>query len=322
MKTIRLTSISLALALGIGLMVGCSSDDNNNNFTLPPIGGYNNSDEVSATNLVAKWSFDGNANEKVNSLTGTETNASYTAGKKGQAWEGSSSESRYAVVDGATSIGALNSFSFAFWINTANTVAPDVPGQGKGAQGIFSLVKPDQFWGALNLFLENPDASKPNRFLVKLLIENKRSGVVWQSQSPVFNVDDALNTWTHIVFTYDSATSRMSAYQDGILGASLSGPYSPETGYPGTYTVYGNDPGDAGNMNGAPLWGSLDFGGSYNRVLFGSMQFETTPSLTSATGQQDWATSFAGKLDEFRIYKAALTPAEVNAIFELEKVGR
>jgi len=321
MKTIRLTSFSLAIALSVGLMVGCGDDDKTT-YTLPPIGGYNSSDEVSSSNLVAKWSFDGNLNESVNGLTGTPTGAAFTAGAKGQAWEGSSTESRYATVDGASAIGALSSFSFSFWINTAGTIAPEVPGQGKGAQGIFALVKPNAFWGAMNLFLENPDASKPNRFLIKLLMENKRSGVVWQSQSPVFNVDNAMNTWTHIVFTYDAATSKMSAYQGGVLGASLSGPYSPETGYPGTYTVYANDPGDASNMNGAALYGNLDFGGSYSKVLFGSMQFETTPSLTSEAGGQDWATSFAGKLDEFRVYKAALTPAEVNAIFELEKAGR
>jgi len=324
MKTVKLTSISLAIALSMSLsLVSCGDDDTSSGPTLPPIGGFNSSDDVSASNLVAKWSFENNVTESKNNLTGTATRAAYTAGVKGQAWQGSSTEDRYAVINGATAVGALSSFTYSIWINTANTVAPgETPGIGKGAQGIFSLVKPDQFWGAMNLFLENPDSEKPNRLLLKLLVENKRTGVVWGSQSPVFNIDDALNTWTHVVFTYDAATSRFSVYQNGILGISLSGAYSPAAGYPGTLIAYANDPGDATNVNNAPLWGNLDFGGSYSTVLLGSHQFETTPSLTTATTEQPWATSFAGKMDEFRIYKAPLTAAEVNAIYELEKAGR
>jgi len=322
MKTIKLTSFALAMAISMSL-VSCGDDDSSSTPTLPPIGGYNSSDDVSGSNLVAKWSFENNLVESKSGITGTGTRAGFTEGAKGMAWQGSSTEDRYAVFNGLNNVGTVSSFTYSIWLNTAGTVAPgETPGIGKGAQGIFALVKPDQFWGAMNLFLENPDSSKPNRFLLKLLIENKRTGVVWGSQSPVFNVDDALNTWTHVVFTYDASTSRFTVYKDGIQGLSLSGAYAPTDGFPGTLIAYANDPGDATNMNNAPLWGNLDFGGSFSTVVLGSQQFETTPSLTTATGGQDWATSFAGKMDEFRIYKAALTAAEVNAIYELEKAGR
>jgi hypothetical protein len=320
MKVNKILVSALAFSFVMSFLTSCGGDDEAP--SLPPIGGYNNSDEVSASNLIAKWSFENNITESKNNLTGIPNNVGYAAGAKGQAWQGSDTQNRYAVFNGANAIGALNSFSFSFWINTANTVAPSTPGQGKGAQGIFTLVKPTEFWGAMNLFLENPDSSKPNRFLLKLLVENKRTGVVWQSQSPVLNVDDKLNTWVHIAYTYNAATSRISAYVNGALASSVSGPYSPTNGYPGSFILYANDPGSAANINGAPLWGNIDFGGTFNQVVLGSHQFETTPSLTSAHGQEDWATSFVGKLDEFRIYKASLALAEINSIYELEKAGR
>jgi hypothetical protein len=55
---------------------------------------------------------------------------------------------------------------------------------------------------------------------------------------------------------------------------------------------------------------------------FGAFQFQTDPPLTHAASAQSWATNFAGKLDEFRIYDRALTGQEVSALFQLEKQGR
>lgn len=322
MKTIKLTRLAFAIA-GLSMLVSCSSDSTTSPTPLPPIGGYSTSDEVSAANLISKWSFENNITDIKTNNTGVGTNVAYTAGAKGNAWDGSSSQARYAIYNGATAIGALNSFTFAFWMNTANTV-PDTgtPEQGKGAQGIFSLVKPTEFWGAINIFLENQNTEFPNKLRVKLLVENKRSGVTWQSQSPVVNIDDKLNTWIHVAFTYNASSSKMSVYVDGQSAGSIDGAYSPEGGYAGSYTVFGNDPGGLTNPNNAPLWGDLDFGGSYSQIVLGSHQFTTTPSLTSAHGSEPWATNFVGKLDEFRIYKSALSGSDVGALYELEKAGR
>lgn len=320
MKTIKLSGFALAMALSIGLLASCGSDDA---APLPPIGGYGSSDEIRNTELISKWSFEDNITDSKSNNAGISTNVAFTAGAKGKAWDGSSSQARYAIYNGATAIGALNSFTFAFWMNTANTV-PDTgtPEQGKGTQGIFCLVKPNEFWGAINLFLENQNTEFPNKLRVKLLIENERSGVTWQSQSPVINIDNKLNTWIHVAFTYNATTSKMSAYVDGQPAGSIDGAYSPEGGYAGSYTVFGNDPGGIANPNSAPLWGALDFGGSYSQVVLGSHQFTTTPSLTSTHGAEPWATNFVGKLDEFRIYKSALSGSDVGSLYELEKAGR
>ena len=64
MKKIAMKNVSLLL-IGAFLfsVVFTSCKKKNNDVQLPPIGGYNNSDEVGAANLVAYWNFDGNQNE-------------------------------------------------------------------------------------------------------------------------------------------------------------------------------------------------------------------------------------------------------------------
>ncbi len=324
MKTIQLSKISLAMALGITILVSCGKDDDAPTvITLPPIGGYATSDDVSASNLIAKWSFENSIAESKSNLAGTPTNVAYTAGAKGQAWDGSATTPRYAIYNGATAIGALNNFTFSFWMNTANSISPgDAPGQGKGAQGIFALVKPSEFWGAINIFLENPDDSFPNKLRVKLLAENKRTGVTFVAYDPVANIENQINKWFHIAFTYNATTSKISVFVNGLPAASVSGLNAPAEGFPGSFIAYATDPGGLANPNNAPLWGNLDFGNTFSQVVLGSHQFETTPSLTSSHGEETWATTYAGKLDEFRIYKSALSPSDVGALYELEKAGR
>jgi hypothetical protein len=57
-------------------------------------------------------------------------------------------------------------------------------------------------------------------------------------------------------------------------------------------------------------------------MVIGTWQFQTVPSLTSATTAQPWAGSFNGSLDEFRIYNKPLKAADVSALFKLEAIGR
>ncbi len=309
----------------IGL-VNITSCDKNDDPGLPPIGGYNTSDEVAATNNVAKWTFDGTLTESKANLTGASTNTAFVAGKKGQAFEGSSTQARYAIYDVNAGVQNSSSLSLAFWIkapqNEPNT-APD-PVQGKGVQGIFALNNTADFWGGINLFVENYNTvaglPNPDTLKIKLLWQNKRAGVVWQGQDPQFIIPGGVNQWMHIVFTYDAASSIVTVYKNGVKGGSksLTGPYGP---FDGSNTLYANDPGAAtGNPNAAPLHGALQFPVA-TKMVIGANQFSTNPSLGSA-GAQSWATTFRGLLDEFRIYNKALTASEVESLFQLEDAGR
>jgi hypothetical protein len=52
----------------------------------------------------------------------------------------------------------------------------------------------------------------------------------------------------------------------------------------------------------------------------------TTPMIGAfgdvATTTEPWNKPLTGLLDEIRVYKKPLTPAEIGALYELEKAGR
>ena len=74
------------LVIASSFFIAFSSCKKNHDVTLPPIGGYNSSDEVAATNLVAYWNFDGNQNEIKSGTAATSSDrVTYTSGVKGQA---------------------------------------------------------------------------------------------------------------------------------------------------------------------------------------------------------------------------------------------
>jgi hypothetical protein len=321
MKRTRLNVLLASVATVSVLAFSCNK---NTDPTLPPIGGFNNSDEVAAANLVAKWSFDGSLTESKGNITGTSTNTAFTAGKKGQSYQGSSTEARYAVYNVNPQLQSLSSMTFSFWLNApANVGNPDpTPVQGKGIQGIFSLTDPTDFWGGINLFIENNERNgvqNTDTLRVKLFWRNKRAGVVWQGQDPNFYVPGSVNQWVHVVFTYDAASSKVVVYKNGVKGGvgSLTGPYGP---FNGENTLYANDPGGATNPNSAPLHGAVQLPVA-GKMIIGACQFSTNPSLGSA-GAQPWATMFRGQLDEFRVFNKALSSAEVESLYQLENVGR
>lgn len=308
------------------LLTGCmdSIDEQNDPIPYVQIGGYSNSDEVASSSLITKLSFENNLIDKVGNISNAiPTNVNYTAGIKGMAYNGSSSAARYAVADATSSVTGLNNFTIAFWMKSDNTVSPNPPGQGKGAQGIFTIVRPTEFWGGLNIFIENPDSSKPDRIRLKLGVENGRAGVSWRGQSVIANLDGYKGKWVHIAYVYNAEQSKCYVYQDGEPAKNLDGfAYSPAGGATGGFAQwFASDPGGIDNPNNAPLYGNLQMTGTNGRVVLGNHQFETEPPQNNGS-QQDWATSFAGQLDEFRIYSAAMSSADVLALYKLEKDGR
>lgn len=326
MKNISLIKYIGAAFLFSITAISCEDSIDKDNPPIPysSIGGFQNSDEVASGNLVAKLSFENNLNDKVNNITGQmPQSVAYTSGVKGMAYNGSSTEMKYSVANATTAITGLNSFTIAFWMKSDGTVDPATPGQGKGAQGIFTIVRPTEFWGGINLFIENPDASKPDRIRLKLGVENSRTGVSWKGQGVIANLDGYKGKWVHVVFAYDATTSKCYVYQDGEAAKNLDGfAYSPAGGeLGGAATWFASDPGGASNPSNAPGYGNFQMGGTNGKVVFGSHQFETIPPQNNGS-QQDWATSYAGQLDEFRIYNVALKSSDVIALYKLEKDGR
>ncbi|CAA7390119.1 LamG domain-containing protein [Chryseobacterium fistulae] len=326
MKYNLIKYISAAFLVGI-FTVSCEDSIDKDNPPIPytSIGGYINSDDIASGNLLTKLSFENNLDDKMNTITGEmPVGVTYVAGAKGMAYNGSSSEMRYSVGNASTALTGINgSFTIAFWMKSDGSVDPATPGQGKGAQGIFSIVRPTEFWGGINLFIENPNTSLPDRIRLKLGVESSNSAVSWKGQGVIVNLDGYKGKWVHVVFAYDAAASKCYVYQDGEPAKNLDGfAYSPAGGeLGGAASWFASDPGGINNPNGAAGYGNFLMSGTNGKVVFGSHQFETVPPLNNGS-QQDWATSFAGQMDEFRMYNVALKNADVIALYKLEKDGR
>jgi hypothetical protein len=107
-------------------------------------------------------------------------------------------------------------------------------------------------------------------------------------------IPNMLNKWTYIAITYDAGTSKLNLYVDGVVS-----------------------PGISNKTLGGGNYGKVKFN-NFNGMVLGTYQFQTDPSLTNH-GPENWARSFNGALDQFRLYNRALTAAEVTEHFTTKK---
>lgn len=237
--------------------------------------------------------FDGNARDTgENKAVTTGNNISYTAGVTydlgvtgGEAVQ--IGNDGYVLIQNVNdNIKSPGSLTLAFWMKGAPG-----PVQG-GAQGVFAIANSTQFWGNLEIFLENyEDPDDANAVFMKIHMFNDNvagGGEEWTANDDV-KLKNVLGKWTHIALTYDAATSSLSLYKDG----------QP--------TAVNN------KILGGGNYGDLKFA-DVSGMVVGNFAFQTTPSLTTH-GPEGWAKSFNGALDQFRIYTKALSAAEVNNLY-------
>jgi hypothetical protein len=162
------------------------------------------------------------------------------------------------------------------------------PPPSTGIIGIFTLSKSNAFWGNIEVFFENGSTNDNGK--IRVHIANGET----DNTLAVDNVINLFNKWVNLAVSYDGATSIATLY---INGSKVSS-------------------GKVGSLTG-----NLTFN-NVGKLAFGCVQFQTNPSLTSATDSQPWASYLTGQLDEVRIYNKALSDAEVGAIIGLEGRGK
>jgi hypothetical protein len=243
--------------------------------------------------LKSFWSFENNLTDGgENKLNGTGTNLTYVTGITGQALKvGTGGYLLFKATDTvkapngfvsipADTLKALGSYTLSFWMNGVGPVV-------NGAQGLFSISNKNEFWGNLDLFLENNNNG--SEAFLKVHMFNETPPSASREQLNEVKIPNALNKWTHIAVTYNEANSQLSIYADG----------QP--------TAINNKVLAGGN------YGKLKFK-DFNGMVLGTYQFQTTPSLTNH-GPESWARSFDGALDQVRLYNRALTAAEILNLF-------
>jgi len=291
MKSIKIIQPLLYMIICLGLlMISCQKMEH------PPLGEIIYDPlppPLSILDSKSYWPFDGNARDtgEYKSVS-TVKNVSYVPGVAAVPTV-TGGEAAQIGANGYVAVSSVNdglktpgSISIAFWMKGATG-----PVQG-GAQGLFAMSNSTQFWGNLEIFLENyTDAADPNAVFMKIHFLNANvagGGEQWIADDNV-KIKNVLGKWTHIALTYNAATSKATLYKDGAP------------------TLVNN------TVLGGGTYGNLKFD-NLTGIVLGSFAFQTTPSFTNH-GPESWAKSFNGALDQFRIFTRALTATEVQNLF-------
>lgn len=244
------------------------------------IGGYTSSKQIAAANLVAHWAFDGSLVDSVSNTPGVNTGTSFGTGVKGKSLQGGGTDSYFLSAPSAKVIG-LKSFTLTEWVNT--------PAPSNGIIALFSLSNKSQFWGNLEVFVEN--GSTNDNATLKIVFTNNGVGDKTYTASNIVNF---FGKWNAFCVSYDETTSTVKVYVNGSRVSS-------------------------GKLDG--ITGPLNFVNSGN-LVFGTTQFMTTPSQTTSHSKEPWASYLTGQLDEVKLFNKALSDNEVGYIAKLEGRGK
>ncbi len=300
MKTNRLF-YSLVVASGLALIASCSSDDSS---SLPPIGGYNNADEVAATSLKAYWPLNGNGKESVSNTSPSSTVATtYVDGIKGQAASFNTGFMAYPAITALNT--TSGSASISAWIKISNTKLVD--GGPSNISPIFSLTRTGEAFGNLNLLgethglvtsdsiqmkgvfrIKNDDGSEFGGDAVNMIKQE-----AWMDATHTWAANKIGGQWAHVVYLFDGPSGTNKLYVNGVK--------------------ISNSAWEVRNGGLAkPLNHFLP-----TRPVIGALETVATGVNTDA-----WNKALNGQVDELRFYDKALTPAEIGALYELELAGR
>lgn len=273
--------------------VSCDDED------LPPIGGYNSADEVGAADLMAYFPLDGNSKEDISGTAATtENNVTWGAGAKGQA---AMLDSGYIAYPAITNLStSMASITVSLWAKLDNN--------GGYPTLLFGLTRENEWAGNVNMLCETGwYAAGIDTMITKglVVIKNEDGSANWQDSRNVANptADDIANgaiaapnkvggTWAHFVITWDAATAMFKVYSNGQKISN-------------------------------PQWESRNGGSALDLNFFTPTRalIGTFESVVNGT-PDGWQGKMTGSVDEIRVWKKALSAADINSLYELEKAGR
>ena len=196
-------------------------------------------------------------------------------------------------IKGQAMQGAINAYAIATPSNAIKSMGSftisywvNSPVNTAGIAGMVNFSETTAFWGNINTFFENGGTTNLMRF--KALYSSGGTSF----DLGVQDITGRWNAWNHFVLTYDGAGN----FEIFLNGVSIK------------------------TLNRAGM-GAFQFT-NFGHIVFGTVHFMTSPSLTSGSTSQPWASFLTGRLDEVRIYNKTLTGIEVSALSTLEKQGR
>jgi hypothetical protein len=308
MKTrkISLFLASILLVLGMVSLNACKKDK----AKLPQIGGYDNSDQVAATNLKAHWTFDGTNNEDISSTApATANGASFITGIKGQALHLANGYLLYPTIAALSTANAISSVTVSLWINVDNN------GANGTVSSFFALTQPvavqaDWNQGPLNIYAETNKKLAYDDTLVLHSAFHTYLGGNYNTGGD--NINDygirgtdfqtvlGAKKWVHYVMQYDGSGSNIDLYANGVRVSNNNFRHRA-TGTPpvGIGPIIINPP---------------------TQVLIGA--FPNADAGYALSAAQVWQGKLTGSIDEIRVYNKVLTPQEIGSLYQLELAGR
>ena len=246
--------------------------------------GYSSSKEIEPTHLVAYWPFSGDLKDSISGTAAVNTGTSFGTGVEGQGLQGAPNS--YVIASATTGITSLHSFTASVWYNMTEAQ------NSNGIVNLVDIVNSQYFWGNLDIFLENPKDAATGQLKVHMFNNGTSSTGVdgWEGDYVIAN---AFGQWNQVTVTYDDTTGTITVYYNGTSAGS-------------------NTPAGFKPLN----WSGV------TQMVFGTVQFQTNPSLTSATTSQPWANYLTGSMDQVRFYNEVLSSYQVSALYNLEKLGR
>lgn len=164
----------------------------------------------------------------------------------------------------------------------------NTPPPSTGIVDFFTLTNTANFWGNIEMFFENGSSNADGKLRIHVFQNGN------DNTYALDGVPNLFDKWINITVTYDATTSTCAVFINGSPAGS--GPVGGVTG-PLSFANVGN-------------------------IVFGTTQFNTTPSQTSGSGAQPWASFLTGQLDEVRVYNTALAQSEIQALLILQGKGK
>ena len=300
MKTNKILVSAFAFSIAFASFTSCSSDSS----SLPPIGGYNNADEVAASSLKAYWPLNGNGKEEESNTLPTNTvNTTYVDGIKGQA---ASFNYGYMAYPEITALNTTSgSASISAWVKVSNNKVN--PAAVSTTSPIFSLTRTGEAFGNLNLMAETHGLTTSDSIQMKGVFRIKNADGTefggdavnmikqepWMDATHTWAANKIGGQWAHVVYVYDGPTATNRIY---VNGAKISN---------SAWEV--RNGGAAKNLN--PFLPT--------RAVIGALE-----TVVNGTNVDTWNAALKGQVDELRFYDKTLTTAEIGALYELELAGR
>ncbi|MEP6583846.1 MAG: hypothetical protein ABJA90_06255 [Ginsengibacter sp.] len=290
----------LALSICFSACTKADFDDTVTKGDPPPVpGGYVNSSEVAATNLLAYWNFDDNkAETKSNATPIIDSNSSFVTGIKGQGLHLNQGYLLYPTIAALSSADAMPSVSVSMWVQIANN--------GSTFSEFFTLArdtsKENDWLSILNVGFETGQSVSNNFIDLHTWVGSFPAG----SRKGGDNINDygnegvdyqkvsATSNWIHYVMRYDGTTENIDLFANNIR-------------------VSNNNFRNRGGLGPIVV-------PTPTQVLFGAFSNNSAHFPLSST--LSFHGFLTGSIDEVRVYSKALSDVEISALFKLERQGR